>query len=76
MDGFEVAKALRADDSLKGIVLVALTGYALPEDLQRALDAGFQRHLAKPASPEKLERLLADLPPPRGDPSTGKTTTS
>jgi PAS domain S-box-containing protein len=64
MDGFEVARAFRSDESLSGIVLVALSGYALPEDLQRATDAGFQRHLAKPASPEKLEQVLAELPPP------------
>jgi two-component system CheB/CheR fusion protein len=65
MDGFEVARALRADESIKGVVLVALSGYALPEDLQRAAEAGFQRHLAKPPSPEKLAQVLADLAPPR-----------
>jgi CheY-like chemotaxis protein len=39
---------------------VALSGYALPEDLQRAEEAGFDRHLAKPPSLEKLESVLAD----------------
>ena len=58
MDGYEVARALRADDSLKGAFLVALTGYARPEDLQRAREAGFDRHLAKPASLEALEEVL------------------
>jgi two-component system CheB/CheR fusion protein len=60
MDGFEVARAFRADDALKGVFLVALSGYALPEDLQRAQEAGFDRHLAKPPSLEKLESVLAD----------------
>jgi PAS domain S-box-containing protein len=59
MDGFEVARAFRADEGLKGTYLVALSGYALPEDLQRAAEAGFDRHLAKPPSLEKIEEALA-----------------
>jgi PAS domain S-box-containing protein len=61
MDGFEVARAFRADERLRGTFLVALSGYALPEDLARASEAGFERHLAKPPSIEALEQLLADL---------------
>jgi PAS domain S-box-containing protein len=60
MDGYEVARAFRADDALAGAFLVALTGYALPEDLQRAEDAGFERHLAKPPTFEKLSELLEE----------------
>jgi len=59
MDGYEVARAFRADDATKGVFLVALSGYALPEDLQRAQEAGFDRHLAKPPSIEKIEEALA-----------------
>jgi CheY-like chemotaxis protein/two-component sensor histidine kinase len=62
MDGFEVARSLRADESLQGTFLVALSGYALPEDLERAAKAGFHRHLAKPPSLESLEETLASLP--------------
>jgi CheY-like chemotaxis protein len=62
MDGYQVAGALRADESLKDVFLVALSGHTLPEDLQRASEAGFQRHLAKPPSLEKLEELLAAIP--------------
>ena len=54
MDGYEVARAFRSDEALKGMFLVALSGYALPEDLQRPQDAGFDRHLAKPTSLEEL----------------------
>jgi len=50
MDGYDVARAFRADETLRRTFLVALTGYALPEDNQRATEAGFQRHLAKPLS--------------------------
>jgi PAS domain S-box-containing protein len=62
MDGYEVARAFRADPALKGVFLVALSGYAQPDDLQRAREAGFDKHLAKPSSLEKLEALLADAP--------------
>jgi two-component system CheB/CheR fusion protein len=63
MDGFAVARALKADESLKGAFLVALSGHALPEDLQRAEEAGFETHLAKPSSIEQLEKILAELAP-------------
>ncbi len=63
IDGYEVARAFRADQALKGTYLVALSGYALPEDLQRAQDAGFDRHVAKPPSLEQLEQILAKVPP-------------
>ena len=59
MDGYQVARALRADDAHREAVLVALSGYALPDDLQRASDAGFDAHLAKPPSAEKIEEVLA-----------------
>jgi PAS domain S-box-containing protein len=62
MDGYEVAHAFRANPALKDVFLVALSGYAQPDDLQRARDAGFDKHLAKPSSLEKLEELLADAP--------------
>jgi len=62
MDGFEVARAFRADETLRGIFLVALSGYALPEDLQRAWEAGFAKHLAKPPTMEKIEDLLKNAP--------------
>jgi two-component system CheB/CheR fusion protein len=58
MDGYEVARAFRADAALRHAHLVALSGYALPEDLHRAAQAGFERHLAKPPSLEKLEGVL------------------
>ena len=39
--------------------LVALTGYGLPEDRERAMAAGFDLHLVKPVDPEALATLLA-----------------
>ena len=63
MDGYEVARAFRSDSDLRGSVLVALTGYAAPEDLARVREAGFDVHVAKPASPEVLEEALSADPP-------------
>jgi len=76
MDGFAVARAFRADEMLNAAFLVALSGYTLLEDLQRAEEAGFATHIAKPSSIEQIERMLADLPPSqvRGDLHPDSTT--
>jgi signal transduction histidine kinase len=62
MDGYDVARAVRQDPALQSTFLVALSGYALPEDIERAAQAGFQHHLAKPPSVNALERVLSELP--------------
>ena len=61
MDGYDFARAIRADAALGEVLLVALTGYAGPEDRRRAREAGFDRHIAKPPSIEELEQVLADV---------------
>jgi len=61
LDGYGVARAIRADPALHHIPLVALTGYAGPEDQARAREAGFDRHLAKPAGIEDLLGAIAPL---------------
>jgi len=61
MNGFEVARAFRAEEALRRTFLVALSGYALPDDLRRAQEAGFEQHLAKPVNMEVLEELFAAL---------------
>jgi CheY-like chemotaxis protein len=66
MNGYEVAGLFRADQTLRSVFLVSLTGYALPEDRAKAQEAGFNRHLAKPVSVEKLEQVLAGVPCERG----------
>jgi PAS domain S-box-containing protein len=62
IDGYEIARAFHADAELRSIPIVALSGYAQPDDLRRAADAGFSHHLAKPADIERIEALLAALP--------------
>lgn len=64
MDGFAVARALRAIPELGATQLVALTGYGGQEDRRRALEAGFHVHLTKPVELRALEELLAAYPSP------------
>lgn len=60
-NGYELAGRLRRMTDLQAVRLVALTGYGLAEDKQRALDAGFESHLTKPAMPEAIQAVLARL---------------
>ncbi|MFM0390969.1 hybrid sensor histidine kinase/response regulator [Paraburkholderia phytofirmans] len=60
VDGFDVARIVRSDRSLDNVTLVALTGYAAESDKSRALAAGFDYHLTKPLSLEKLHYILAN----------------
>lgn len=61
MTGLEVAAALREIPQLAGIRIAALTGWSQPDDRRQTTAAGFDYHLTKPADPEELERLLADV---------------
>jgi signal transduction histidine kinase/CheY-like chemotaxis protein len=60
MDGYAVARALRAEPALARVRLVALTGYARAEDVEKAKAAGFDAHLPKPPKIEALERVVAE----------------
>ena len=57
LDGYELAKALRAEHGL-GPTLIAATGYGRHDDRLRAVDAGFDCHLIKPVSVHDLVVLL------------------
>ena len=59
LDGCAVARALREDPRTASAYLIALTWYAQPEDKCRALEAGFDAHVAKPPDLGTLEGLLA-----------------
>jgi PAS domain S-box-containing protein len=62
MDGYELARQLRREADLAGVVLIALTGYGQDSHRQAALDAGYDYHLVKPVSLNALQDLLATLP--------------
>jgi CheY-like chemotaxis protein/anti-sigma regulatory factor (Ser/Thr protein kinase) len=61
VNGYELAKQLRAIAALAHAPLVAITGYGQPADVDRANAAGFVEHLVKPLSPETLRVVLARL---------------
>ncbi len=61
IDGFEVARRIRAQPKYRQMTLIALTGYGQQSDRASAIHAGFDAHLVKPV---RLEQLLAILSPP------------
>lgn len=62
IDGYEVATQVRQSLG-DGVVLVAVSGFGQPEDKRKALDAGFNEHITKPADVSDIENLLARFPP-------------
>jgi CheY-like chemotaxis protein len=61
MDGFEVARRLRADPKYANLILLALTGYGRASDRVTAREAGFDEHLVKPVRAEQLLGVLAEM---------------
>jgi signal transduction histidine kinase/ActR/RegA family two-component response regulator len=61
MDGHELARRLRASPDTANACLIALTGYGQSEDRERAHQAGFDRHLVKPADLSELLRILGEV---------------
>ncbi len=62
LDGYEVARRIRAQPWGRKMTLVALTGWGQESDRQRSGEAGFNTHLVKPLELSKLTELLAQLP--------------
>jgi CheY-like chemotaxis protein len=58
IDGFTLAKKVREQPRFSSIPLVALSGYAQPEDIQKSFAAGFTYHLAKPAELERITEII------------------
>jgi PAS domain S-box-containing protein len=58
MDGYEVARRLRAQNGRHRMRLVAVTGYGQPADRRRAHAAGFDEHMVKPVEPAALQDFL------------------
>ncbi|MCX4139595.1 ATP-binding protein [Paraburkholderia sp. SEWSISQ10-3 4] len=58
MDGYEVARRLRESGANRNVILVAVTGYGLPADRIKSVEAGFDHHLTKPVDYEALIRLF------------------
>jgi signal transduction histidine kinase/CheY-like chemotaxis protein len=62
MDGYAVARAVRADAKLRAVRLIALSGYGQLEDRRRTAEAGFDEHLVKPVVFEALNAALDAAP--------------
>ena len=58
MDGYEIARRLRADPAFASLRIIAVTGYSSDEARRKSREAGFDRHLVKPVP---LEELLAAI---------------
>lgn len=65
MDGYAVARALRATPGLQDIPIVAVTSYAMSGDQQRALQAGCTGYIEKPIDPDTFVAELVQLGLPR-----------
>ncbi len=58
LDGFEVARRLRADPTQEGVLIIALSGYGQASDRQRSEEAGVDQHLVKPVDFKALQAAL------------------
>ena len=63
IDGYELLRLVLADTRIqrKRLIAIALTAYARAADRRRALEAGFDEHLAKPVDPQTLVATIASL---------------
>jgi CheY-like chemotaxis protein len=61
MDGYAVARAVRAAPELSHVYLAAVTGWGQEEDRRKAREAGFDSHFTKPLSPAVLEDVFATI---------------
>jgi CheY-like chemotaxis protein len=69
LNGYQLARRMREWRWTRDAVLIAVTAWGGERDRQRAREAGFDRHVAKPIEPLELGRLLAELAPTDADPT-------
>ena len=60
IDGYEVARTLRADAETAGMPIIMLSAKAQEEDIQKGIDVGVNEYITKPFSPEHLVHVVAD----------------
>lgn len=63
MDGYEIARRLKADEQLRHIPLVAISSFAMPSERARAMDAGFNGYIEKPIEVTQfVQQVMAHAP--------------
>ncbi len=62
MSGYDVARALRQSADLQDKMLVAVSGYGHYEAREKAINAGFDKHLTKPVSLTGLHEIVRSIP--------------
>jgi CheY-like chemotaxis protein/two-component sensor histidine kinase len=70
IDGYALARLIRADARSRDVLLIALTGWGQDHDVRRAYEAGFDHHLVKPPDLDKLRRWLGERLPSDASRST------
>jgi len=73
IDGYEVARRLRAMSLTNPPKLIAISGFGQQSDLHRAYEAGFDLHLTKPVSPQFLQEVMSALTSRNQFGETGRT---
>ncbi|HEU4352705.1 MAG TPA: response regulator [Burkholderiales bacterium] len=71
LDGYAVARQLRARGDSSHLLLIAVTGYGQKDDRQRAADAGFDYHFVKPADPREIQVAIERGRSTAAEPSLG-----
>ena len=61
MDGFEIARRLRADPQFGALKIVALTGFGQEQDRRRTAEVGIDRHLVKPVSLDAILEVIGGI---------------
>lgn len=61
LNGYELARRIRASAEGANILLIAVTGWGQEKDKQRSQEEGFDHHLTKPVDPDAVVRLLASF---------------
>ncbi|TJX14547.1 response regulator [Tissierella creatinini] len=61
IDGYDLAKIIRQDAYLKDIYLIAISGYSSQSDIDRSIEAGFDKHIGKPIDIQVLKKILDEV---------------
>jgi two-component system, chemotaxis family, CheB/CheR fusion protein len=61
MDGYEIARHVRATRALRHTCIIAVSGLGRPDDVSRSLKSGCNCHLVKPVEPDELRELLSEV---------------